>query len=128
MRVAIQEAIKKHQPDYGEYLIFDNGSELFFMPNPEQLIGGLYIELIDDNIWFRGCPPCSGGCLDSISEMIDVIAKICADELIIAVGFKGDQWQETTLNFSNQGLALEEGVDYQILSWSGNFDKKIKAA
>ena len=127
LKTDIIKAIKLNFPQYAEFVINDHESAIFDLPNSDNYIGGLVIQLYKDTIWIRAYPPNSGCSLDTIGETIETMTKILHDELIIAVGTKGGKWGETTLNFSNQELILEEGFDYRILSWSGKLDKEIKS-
>lgn len=122
----IRKAIHNKLPHLSVFLLKNGGDDIFNMPNENanNLIGGLSIQLVKNTIWFRAYPPCSGGCLDSIDEMIDVIHKIMCDELIILVGYKAENWEETSLQFSNQEIEFKEGLTYDLLSWSGKYDRQ----
>lgn len=122
----IKNAIIEKLPHLSCFIMKNGTIDIFNMPNknPNNLIGGLIIQFDKGNIWFRGYPPCSGGCLDSIDEMIDLLTKIINDELLIVIGYKGENWEETSLQFRDKKIVLEEGIIYDILSWSGKFDKK----
>lgn len=91
MEKNIRAAISQSFPDYASFLTIDNQSEIFNLPNPTCRIGGLVVQLHEENIWFRGYPPNSGECLYSIEELIEVMAKIFNDEMVIAIGYKGDR-------------------------------------
>jgi len=127
MEKIIRAAIRENFPQYANFLTDENSLEIFDLPNPACRIGGLIVQLHEEDIWFRGYPPHSGGCADSVEELIDIMLKILNDEMIIAVGYMGERWEETTLNFSNQRLVLEENLNYKVFSWSGELDEDIKA-
>jgi hypothetical protein len=97
------------------------------IPSPNKsLIGGLIIQTTDDNsIWMRNHHPCTAYPFDTIEEMTNIVRDILSDQIIWAIGYKGNEWHETTLLNNLTDLQADEGVNYQILSWSGQFDQVI---
>jgi hypothetical protein len=128
LKFEVVHAIKKNFPQYAQFLIEDDSTEIFNLPNAENYIAGLVVQVYKMDIYIRAYPPNSVCLLDSIEELIYAIGSIIRDELIFAVGYKKGVWSDTTLNFSNQDLELEKDVDYKIFSWSGKFDKEVKAS
>lgn len=105
------------------------GSELLELeiPSPNNSsIGGLIIQTTDDNsIWIRNHHPCTAYPVDTTEEMLDTIHDILADKIFWAIGYKSNEWHETTLLYALTELQAEKGVVYQILSWSGKYDQLI---
>ena len=100
--------------------------ELDVSASNNALIGGLVIQTTEDNsIWIRNYHPCSGYTCDTIEEMIKVISGVLSDQILWVIGFKSDEWFETTLINEINDLQTEKGIRYQILSWSGKFDKVV---
>jgi hypothetical protein len=73
----------------------------------------------------RNHHPCTAYPFDTIEEMTNIVRDILSDQIIWAIGYKGNEWHETTLLNNLTDLQAEEGVNYQILSWSGQFDQVI---
>ena len=100
--------------------------ELDVSASNNALIGGLVIQTTEDNsIWIRNYHPCSGYTCDTIEEMIKVISGVLSDQILWVIGFKSDEWFETTLINEINDLQTEKGIRYQILSWSEIFDKVV---
>jgi len=100
--------------------------ELDVSASNNALIGGLVIQTTEDNsIWIRNYHPFSGNSCDTIQEMIKVILGVLSDQILWVTGFKSDEWFETTLINEINDLQTEKGIRYQILSWSGKFDKVV---
>ncbi|MBP6686600.1 MAG: hypothetical protein KA160_01975 [Lacibacter sp.] len=97
------------------------------IPSPNKsLIGGLIIQTTDDNsIWIRNNQPCTAYPVDTMEEMKDMIRNILSDQIFWVIGYKADEWHDTTLLNNLTNLLPEEGVKYQILSWSGHLDQII---
>ena len=95
------------------------------IPAPNNaLIGGLVLQTMKDKtIWVRNYHPCSGYWVDTTEEMIKIITSIMSDQILWVIAFKSDEWFETTFVNNINDLKTENGVRYQILSWSGKFDK-----
>lgn len=95
------------------------------IPSPNKsIIGGLVIQTTDDNsIWIRNHHPCTAYPVDNTEEMVNIIRNILSDQIIWAIGYKGNEWYETTFLNSLTDLQVEKGVKYQILSWSGQLDQ-----
>ncbi len=90
------------------------------------LIGGLVIQTTEDNcIWIRSHHPYTGYSIDTTEEMIKVITGVLSNQILWVVGFKSDEWFQTTLINDINDLKTEKGVKYQILSWSGKLDKVV---
>ncbi len=90
------------------------------------LIGGLVLQTTKDKtIWIRNYHSCSGYWVDTTEEMIKIITGIMSDQILWVIAFKSDEWFETTLVNNITDLKTENGVRYQILSWSGELDKVV---
>lgn len=100
--------------------------ELEFPSPHKSSIGGLIIQTTDDNsIWIRNHQPCTAYLVDTTEEMLELIEDILSDTVFWAVGYKSNEWYETTLLSTLSQLEAENGVNYQILSWSGKHDQII---
>lgn len=95
--------------------------------NIKNKIGGLLILLNKNKIWIRAYAPHTAIYIHSIEEMIEFISKITNDELLIITSYRDNLWAATTLQFSDSKLELEKGLTHKIFSWSGKYNKIIKA-
>lgn len=100
--------------------------ELDIPASNKTLIGGLVLQTTKDKtIWIRNYHSHSGYWVDTTEEMIKIITGIMSDQILWVIAFKSDEWFETTLVNTTTDLIAEKGLKYQILSWSGEFDKVV---
>ena len=89
--------------------------------------GGLVIQTTTDkDIWIRNYQKCSAYSVDTTSELIKIIEGIFSDDILWVIGFKDEEWIETTIVKNGADIETENGVTYKVLSWSGKSDRIFK--
>ncbi len=89
--------------------------------------GGLVIQTTaDKDIWIRNYQKCSAYSVDTTSELIKIVEGIFSDDILWVIGFKDEEWIETTLVKNGADIETENGVTYNVLSWSGKSDRIFK--
>jgi hypothetical protein len=63
--------------------------------------------------------------VENESEMLDIIRRLLADEIVFVVTTLGDEWVETTLARAGEGPRLNQGQAARIVSWTGIHDTNI---
>jgi hypothetical protein len=59
---------------------------------------------------------------DDANEMVSLIKRLAADDVVFKVVMKGDQWVETTLTKPQEKPESIPGQSVRFISWSGKFD------
>lgn len=89
--------------------------------------GGLIIQTTaDQDIWIRNYQKCSAYYIDTTEELIKIVKGILTDDILWVIGFKDKEWIVTTLVNNGADIETENGVTYNILSWSGKYDRTFK--
>lgn len=92
-------------------------------------IGGVVIQTTEDNdIWLRNYFPYSACSVDDSKELVTLLKEIFEDNMIWIIGMKEGEWIETTLARKLDDVDLEDGVTYNVLSWSGSLDETVTIA
>jgi hypothetical protein len=60
---------------------------------------------------------------DDENEMISLIRKLTADEIVFKVIMKGEDWVETTLTKPHENPESLADHCVRLISWSGKFDR-----
>ena len=103
--------------------------ELYIASKNSSNFGGLVIQTTSDkDIWIRNYQKCSAYSVDTTAELIKIVKGIFTDDILWVIGFKDEEWFETTLIKNDADIETENGVTYNILSWSGKYDRKFKVA
>lgn len=63
--------------------------------------------------------------VDDEHEMVTVMRKLIADEIVFKVTMKGDEWVETTLADPSEPNESITGHSARFVSWSGKLDKSL---
>lgn len=88
--------------------------------------GGVVIQTTEDNdIWLRNYFPYSSYSVNDSKELASLLKEIFEDKVIWIIGMKDGEWMETTLARKLDDVDLENGVTYNVLSWSGSLDETI---
>ena len=126
---SIFKRLTDHFPDLEEANIDISGQlELSIPAVNNASIGGLVVQTTTGkDIWLRNYHPYSAYSIDDVDELITIIEGVFADKILWAIGFKGDQWSETTLIRNLEDLETEDETTYRIFSWSGTLDRTFKA-
>jgi|HubBroStandDraft_2_1064218.scaffolds.fasta_scaffold1193146_1 hypothetical protein len=82
------------------------------------------------DLWLRFRPPSMCYSVDDETELVDVIRQLLRDKVSLVVIMRGNEWAGTTL--IRQGVPgdipqLEPGEVAQVVSWSGKYDRIIRA-
>jgi len=63
--------------------------------------------------------------VDDEKEMVSLMRKLIADEIVFKVTMKGKDWVETTLAYPSEANEPTPGHSVRFVSWSGKFDKSF---
>ena len=111
--------------------LLENQSEGDYMtlvlPNPNKAdIGGLVIQTSEDNeLWIRIFPGHSAYLTDSEDDLISIINGVLNDEIFWVIGWKNEEWFETSLVYSTEDIEAAPDVMHYVFSWSGEKDVTI---
>ena len=127
---SIYSDLIKEFPELEKYTNADSDHLEVDIPSPNGTsIGGLVIQTTaEENTWVRIYPPCSGYSIDTIPELLSIVKGVLSDQILWVTGFKDNEWVETTLINSLEDLETEEGVMYNVFSWSGKNDHLYTAS
>lgn len=119
------EALLAEHPDWGEYFEASDAGDLgVAVPAPKGSNAGHLIVFTtkDSDIWIRFAPPRMCYAVESESEMLDIVRRLLADQLVFVVTMHGDEWVETTLARPGEEPQLKYGQAARIVSWTGIHD------
>ena len=63
--------------------------------------------------------------VDNENEMVSLIRKLIADEIVFKVTMRGDEWMETTLADPSEPNESIIGNSVRFVSWTGKLDKSF---
>ena len=63
--------------------------------------------------------------VDDENEMVSLMRRLIADEIVFKVTMKGDAWVETTLACPSEPNESMIGHSVRFVSWSGKLDKSF---
>jgi hypothetical protein len=81
-------------------------------------------------LWLRFSPPSMSYSVDDETEMVHFIRQLLADKVFLVVVMGGNEWTGTTLirqDVPGDIPRLEPGELAQVASWSGKYDRTIRA-
>lgn len=111
-------------PLWTAHLSTRDGELEFAVPAPDNSTAGHLIAFSNqDELWVRFSPPNMCYPADDENELISLIKKLTADEVVFKVVTKGKDWVETTLTRSHENAESLPGYSVRLISWSGKFDR-----
>jgi len=111
-------------PLWTTHLGAHDGELEFAVPAPSGSIADHLVVFSSENqLWVRFSPPNMCYPADDENEMISLIKKLTADEIVFKIVMNGDDWIETTLTKPQETLESLPGHSVRLVSWSGKFDR-----
>lgn len=96
-----------------------DGELEFAVPAPTGSAAGHLVAFSNQGVlWVRFGPPNMCYPADDENEMISLIRRLTADEIVFKVVMKGEDWVETTLTKPHDNPELP-GHSVRLISWSG---------
>lgn len=124
------EALLVEHPDWGKYFEAVEGGDLeVAVPAPNGSNAGHLIIFTtkENDIWIRFAPPRMCYAVESEGEMLDIVRRLLADQLVFVVIMSGDEWVETTLAPPGDAKKLKHGQAARIVSWTGIHDITLES-
>jgi len=111
-------------PSWVAHLDIRDGELEFALPAPPGSNAGHLVAFTQGNdLWLRFSPPYMCCAVDDESEMVSLIKRLTADEIVFKVVAKGAEWVETTLTKPQEKCEAIPGHSVHLVSWSGRFDR-----
>ena len=111
-------------PSWTMHLSTRDGELEFAVPAPTGSAAGHLIAISNqDELWVRFSPPNMCYPADDENEMISLIRRLTADEIVFKVVMKGADWIETTLTKPYEKSESLPGHSVRLISWSGKSDR-----
>lgn len=97
------------------------------VPAPKHSMAGHLIIFTSkgEDMWLRYAPPHMCYAVDDTDELLRVVGRLLADDILFVVIMKDDTWVETTLVHRGRMPDLEKLHTAQVVSWSGKYDATI---
>ena len=120
-------ALLAEYSDWERYFGATDGGDLeVAIPAPEgSSADHLVVFTNGADIWIRFAPPRICYAVESEGEMLSIISRLLADEVVFIVTMHEDDWVETTLARAGEEPRLRQGQTAQIVSWTGIHDRTI---
>jgi hypothetical protein len=125
----VGEALLAEHPDWEKYFEASDGGNLgVAVPAPNGSNAGYLITFTtkENDIWIRFAPPRMCYPVESEDELIGVVRRLLADQLVFVVIMSGDEWVETTLAPPGEEKKLKHGQVARIVSWTGIHDTTLE--
>ena len=111
-------------PLWTAHLSTRDGELEFAVPAPTGSTAGHLVAFSNqDELWVRFSPPNMCYPADDENEMITLVRKLTADEIVFKVVMAGHNWVETTLTNPRENPESLPGHSVRFISWSGKFDR-----
>jgi hypothetical protein len=111
-------------PTWTTHLSKRDGELEFAVPAPTGSTAGHLVAFSNqDELWVRFSPPNMCYPADDENEMVSLIRKLTADEIVFKVTMKGEDWIETTLTKPHENMESLPGHSVRLISWSGKSDR-----
>lgn len=111
-------------PSWTTHLSTRDGELEFAVPAPIGSAAGHLVAFSNqDELWVRFSPPNVCYPADDENEMISLIKRLTADEIVFKVVMKGKDWIETTLTQPHESPESLPGHSVRVISWSGKSDR-----
>ena len=111
-------------PSWAAHLDTRDGELEFAVPAPLGSSAGHLVAFSNkDQLWVRFSPPNLCYPVDDENDMVSLIEKLTADEVVFKLVMKGGEWVETTLAKPHEKPESISGHSVRFVSWSGRFDR-----
>lgn len=118
------EALQGTYPSWEEHLhVTESGDLTVYVPSPNPQVGGLTVLTLAEDTWIRFSPPQMGYPVDDNEEMLLIVRRLLADELLFVRITRDERWTGTTLIPTDGEPPVESGEVAQVLSWTGQHDR-----
>jgi hypothetical protein len=112
-------------PLWKEHLDTRDGELEFAVPAPTGSAAGHLVAFSHQNdLWVRFSPPRMCYLAVDENELVSLIKKLIADEIVFKIVLNGEDWVETTLTKPQAKLESLPGHSVRLVSWSGKFDRR----
>lgn len=117
-------------PQFGRHLcVLPNGEFEAFSRAPRASKAGALVCLSHgSDIWVRFAPPRAFYAIDSTKELVTIVKRLMSDEIVFVLLSKQRKWSGTTLLSRSGRPAQDVGESARLISWSGKFDRYIRAS
>ena len=106
-------------PLWTTHLSARDGEMEFAVPAPSGSTAGHLVAFShQDELWVRFSPPNMCYPADDENEMISLVKKLTADEIVFKVVMKGEDWIETTLTKPRDNPESLRGLHRRFRSWT----------
>jgi hypothetical protein len=126
MSPAAQRAWKRLESEFPSWTthLRTRDEELeFAVPAPTGSAAGHLVAFSSqDELWVRFSPPNMCYPADDENELISLIKRLTADEIVLKVVRKNGEWMETTLTVPDNRGESVPGHTIQFVSWTGMAD------
>ena len=110
-------------PSWRMHLSARDGELEFAIPAPSRSTAGHLVAFSGDNqLWVRFSPPNMCYPADDENELVSLIKRLTADEIVFKVVMKDAEWIETTLTNRDDRRESIPGHTVQFVSWTGMSD------
>jgi hypothetical protein len=105
------------------HLSAGDGELEFAIPAPSGSTAGHLVAFSGDNqLWVRFSPPNMCCPADDENELVSLVKRLTADEIVFKVVMKDAEWIETTLTNRDDRRESIPGHTVQFVSWTGMSD------
>lgn len=80
------------------------------------------------DVWVRFAPPRAVYAIDSTKELVTIVEQLMTNEIVFVLLSKQRKWSGTTLSRGSARPVQGVGESARIISWSGKFDRYIRAS